>query len=188
MSVTPKKTPSYPWQIKNLNKNTPFPRCDYSLASAKNGAEIWLFGGLGRSGPRNDLYVIIIDSLEAMPMETTPDASFGENGLVPPPRDGHTSVTTVSHLLLFGGECDDGKCEDSLYAMEIESKAWHRVPITGNAPVGRRDHAAVYVNDVMYIFGGQTDGYFLHDLIAFEVSTCKSMIYPANLNANSIFS
>ena len=78
--------------------------------------------------------------------------------------------------LVFGGECEDGKCEDFLYILRIDNRTWQKVQIQGNAPIGRRDHAAVVFEGTMYIFGGQTDGYFLHDLVAFDANSRNSYV------------
>jgi hypothetical protein len=170
-----KRPPAYPWTIRQLQYNVPFPRCDYSLFA--QGDDLWLFGGLGKTGPRNDLVIINSNTLVAQPVAT--------NGELPPPRDGHTSVFIKAHLIVFGGECDDGKCEDSLYLLRCDTFAWQHIMVQGNLPIGRRDHSAAVFEDTMFIFGGQSDGYFLQDLVAFDLNTLYNgprweYIEPAN--------
>ncbi|KAI9595545.1 hypothetical protein BDF19DRAFT_385140 [Syncephalis fuscata] len=122
-----------------------------------------LFGGLCKEGPQNDVYLVDTQSLIVTPVQVSGD--------IPMPRDGHTAVCSNHWVVVFGGESDDGKCEDSLYALNLETRRWLRVNVQGNIPLRRRDHTAVMANGVMFIFGGQSDGYFFNDLMAFDTRT-----------------
>ncbi|RUS29259.1 hypothetical protein BC938DRAFT_480867 [Jimgerdemannia flammicorona] len=77
---------------------------------------------------------------------------------------------------IFGGEPrnPDEKCDENLYVLNINTKQWARPQIDGNLPHGRFGHSAVIFGSRMYIFGGQVDGHYLNDLIAFDVTTLES--------------
>jgi hypothetical protein len=59
----------------------------------------------------------------------------------------------------------------------LDTKQWYKPPIQGNPNVGRFAHSATVIGSKMYIFGGQSDGYFLNDLIAFDLQSRKFFFF-----------
>ncbi|KAI8324354.1 galactose oxidase, partial [Martensiomyces pterosporus] len=90
-------------------------------------------------------------------------------GSVPAPREGHSASFIGRTMFVFGGELMDGRCDDNLYAYNMANYTWYKVPIQGNPLVGRKGHTTVSVGSKLYVFGGTVDGYYLQDLVSFDV-------------------
>ena len=51
------------------------------------------------------------------------------------------------------------------------TRRWTKLQCTGSIPSPRAGHAAVLVDDVMYVFGGFNGKTYLDDLIALQLSS-----------------
>ena len=58
------------------------------------------------------------------------------------------------------------------WSFNISTRKWTELQCTGSIPSPRRDHAAVFIDGVMYVFGGfDPDGTRLGDLTALNLSS-----------------
>ena len=71
----------------------------------------------------------------------------------------------------FGGRGDPCHFNDT-WSFNISTRKWTELQCTGSIPSPRAGHAAVVIDDVMYVFGGCThDESYLGDLTAFNLSS-----------------
>ena len=72
----------------------------------------------------------------------------------------------------FGGAGDRHHYLNDTWSFDISTRKWTELQCTGSIPSPRSSHAAVLVDDVMYIFGGFTAGVtYLDDLYALQLSS-----------------
>ena len=71
----------------------------------------------------------------------------------------------------FGGTDKQNYYNDT-WLFDISTRTWTELQCSGSIPSPRSGHAAVLVDDVMYVFGGfGADKAYLDDLIALRLSS-----------------
>ncbi|KAK5109542.1 hypothetical protein LTR62_006893 [Meristemomyces frigidus] len=184
----PQRTPSvdpspYPWSQRRLqftvSHTNPFPRYGAAVnaTSSKDGS-IYLMGGLiNGSTVKGDLWMVEAGtpntpSNEAQ-MTCFPVATTSEG---PGPRVGHASLLVGNAFIVFGGDTkmDEGdQLDDTLYLLNTSTKQWSRALPAGPRPPGRYGHTLNILGSKIYIFGGQVEGYFFNDLVAFDLNALQ---------------
>ena len=77
----------------------------------------------------------------------------------------------ISLFCRFGGNGGLHYFNDT-WSFNISTRKWTELQCTGTVPSPRGHHAAVLVDDVMYVFGGLApDGTHLDDLTALNLSS-----------------
>jgi hypothetical protein len=181
----------YPWASRRLNftAGNPFPRYGAAInATASKDGTIYLMGGLvGGATVKGDLWLTEMGngSMACHPVSTTGDG--------PGPRVGHASLLVGNAFIVFGGDtklADNDDLDDTLYLlntckypdMAVEgsnsylaaTKHWSRALPQGARPTGRYGHTLNILGSKIYIFGGQVEGYFFNDLVAFDLNSLQS--------------
>lgn len=57
----------------------------------------------------------------------------------------------------------------------LATRQWSRANPLGPRPAGRYGHTINILGSKLYIFGGQVDGFFFNDLVAFDLNTLQSV-------------
>lgn len=166
----------YPWSQRRLNFTTtanPFPRYGAAVNStASKDGVIYIMGGLiNGSTVKGDLWMVEVGSgtMACYPISTTGDG--------PGPRVGHSSLLVGNAFIVFGGDTkmDDGDMlDDTLYLLNTSTKHWSRAMPAGPRPSGRYGHTLNILGSKIYIFGGQVEGFFFNDLVAFDLNSLQS--------------
>jgi len=79
-------------------------------------------------------------------------------------------VTTKNHIIIFGGSGWQ-HCYNNTWSFDISTRKWTELQCTGSIPSPRVAHAAVLVDDVMYVFSGYSGKGCMDDLYALQLST-----------------
>ncbi|KAH7405756.1 hypothetical protein DE146DRAFT_690556 [Phaeosphaeria sp. MPI-PUGE-AT-0046c] len=165
----------YPWASRRLNftAGNPFPRYGAAInATASKDGTIYLMGGLvGGATVKGDLWLTEMGSgsLACYPISTTGDG--------PGPRVGHSSLLVGNAFIVFGGDtklADNDDLDDTLYLLNTSTKHWSRALPQGARPTGRYGHTLNILGSKIYIFGGQVEGFFFNDLVAFDLNSLQS--------------
>ncbi|PIB02033.1 Kelch repeat-containing protein 2 [Cercospora beticola] len=169
----------YPWSQRRLNFTVthanPFPRYGAAVnsSSSKDGS-IYLMGGLiNGSTVKGDLWMVECGAAGMGSMTCFPVATTSEG---PGPRVGHASLLVGNAFIVFGGDTkmDEGdQLDDTLYLLNTSTKQWSRALPAGPRPPGRYGHTLNILGSKIYIFGGQVEGYFFNDLVAFDLNALQ---------------
>jgi hypothetical protein len=84
-------------------------------------------------------------------------------------------VSSLSPIVIifrrFGGN-DSRHDYNDTWSFDISTRKWTELQCTGSIPSPRSGHAAVLIDDIMYVFGGFTmDKTYLDDLVALQLSS-----------------
>ncbi|OCH85622.1 galactose oxidase [Obba rivulosa] len=150
------------------------PRYGHSLpVTGTATGELLLFGGLVQDTLSDDVYILSLQDLSATPLLTT--------GEIPSPRVGHRSALVGRVLIVWGGDtktsenyASEDETDNGLYLLNLVSREWTHVATSGPAPVGRYGHAVTAIGSKLYMFGGQNNRDFLHDLWVFDLNTLRT--------------
>ena len=72
----------------------------------------------------------------------------------------------------FGGNGGPNNLLNDTWSFNISTRKWTELQCTGSIPSPRAGHAAVLIDDVMYVFGGlASDETKLGDLTALDLSS-----------------
>ncbi|KAL9056326.1 MAG: hypothetical protein Q9162_003017 [Coniocarpon cinnabarinum] len=166
----------YPWSQRSLTFSQPssgvFPRYGAAAnAVASPKGEIYMMGGLiNGTMVKGDLWTI-----EASPTSATCNPVFAmAEG--PGPRVGHAALLVGNAFIVFGGDTKVDELDvldDTLYLLNTSTKHWSRALPAGQRPAGRYGHTLNILGSKIYIFGGQVEGYFFNDLVAFDLNALQ---------------
>lgn len=165
----------YPWSQRRLTYTTshpnPFPRYGAAVnAVASKEGDIYLMGGLINSSTvKGDLWMVEAGaSMACYPLATTAEG--------PGPRVGHASLLVGNAFIVYGGDTkvdDSDVLDDTLYLLNTSTRQWSRAAPAGPRPAGRYGHSLNIVGSKIYVFGGQVEGYFMNDLVAFDLNALQ---------------
>ncbi|BDD59974.1 hypothetical protein MAP00_005141 [Monascus purpureus] len=168
----------YPWSQRRLNfvspQGNPFPRYGAAInAVASKEGDIYMMGGLiDGSTVKGDIWKIESGNLSCGPIATIAEG--------PGPRVGHASLLVGNAFIVFGGDTkvdENDTLDDTLYLLNISSRQWSRALPPTPRPTGRYGHTLNILGSKLYVFGGQVEGYFFNDLVAFDLNQLQN---PAN--------
>ncbi|RAH42082.1 putative cell polarity protein (Tea1) [Aspergillus brunneoviolaceus CBS 621.78] len=170
----------YPWSQRRLNfsnaQNVPFPRYGAAInAVASKEGDIYMMGGLiDGSTVKGDLWMLesSTGNLSCLPIATVSEG--------PGPRVGHASLLVGNAFIVFGGDTkvdESDTLDDTLYLLNTSSRQWSRSIPPGPRPAGRYGHTLNILGSKLYVFGGQVEGFFFNDLVAFDLNQLQN---PAN--------
>lgn len=89
----------------------------------------------------------------------------------------HSARGTADAIIVFGGDTklngDDSNPnnDDSLYLLNTTTKIWTVAKVAGAKPSGRYGHTLNMLGPKVLVFGGQVEGFFFNDLVAFDLNT-----------------
>nr|AML77956.1 putative LOV domain-containing protein [Sanchezia sp. BC-2016] len=118
--------------------------------SCLNGSWLVVFGGCGRQGLLNDVFVLDLDAKQPTWKEVS-------GGAPPLPRSWHSSCTLEGSKLVVSGGCTDaGVLLSDMYLLDLnmEKPTWKEIP-TSCIPPSRLGHSlSVYGRTKIMMFGG----------------------------------
>nr|AML77265.1 putative LOV domain-containing protein [Geobalanus oblongifolius] len=136
------------WQRVSV-KSSPPGRWGHTL-SCLNRSWLVVFGGCGRQGLLNDVFVLDLDAKHPTWKEVS-------GGTPPLPRSWHSSCTVEGSKLVVSGGCTDaGVLLSDTYLLDLttDKPTWREIP-TSWAPASRLGHSlSVYDQTKILMFGG----------------------------------
>ncbi|CAH1432599.1 unnamed protein product [Lactuca virosa] len=118
--------------------------------SCVNGSNLVLFGGCGRQGLLNDVFLLDLDAKHPTWREIS--------GLAPPiPRSWHSSCTLDGTKLIVSGGCADSGVllsDTFLLDLSLEKPIWREIPVSWTPPSRLGHTLSVYGGRKILMFGG----------------------------------
>nr|DAD45716.1 TPA_asm: hypothetical protein HUJ06_003946 [Nelumbo nucifera] len=118
--------------------------------SCVNGSLLVVFGGCGRQGLLNDVFVLDLDAQHPTWREIS--------GLAPPlPRSWHSSCTLDGSKLVVSGGCADSGVllsDTFLLDLSMEKPVWREIPVSWTPPSRLGHTLSVYGGRKILMFGG----------------------------------
>ncbi|XP_078443241.1 LOV KELCH protein 2 [Wolffia australiana] len=118
--------------------------------SCLNGSWLVVFGGCGRQGLLNDVFILDLDAAHPAWREIP--------GVAPPvPRSWHSSCTLDGTKLVVSGGCaDSGVLLSDTFMLDVtmEKPAWREIPATWTPPSRLGHTLSVYDGRKILMFGG----------------------------------
>nr|AML77904.1 putative LOV domain-containing protein [Platanthera clavellata] len=136
------------WQHVKVSSPPPG-RWGHTL-SCLNGSRLVVFGGCGRQGLLNDVFVLDLDAKHPAWREVL--------GLAPPlPRSWHSSCTLDGTQLVVSGGCADSGVllsDTFLLDLTVERPVWREIPVSWSPPSRLGHTLSVYDSCKILMFGG----------------------------------
>ncbi|KAF9154358.1 Negative regulator of mitotic exit [Linnemannia schmuckeri] len=154
---------SGPWSSGVVMSTNPFPRFSHTASFVNTGNDIYIYGGIVKGSVQKDIHVIDAQSLHCQMLPVGGDAPSAANG--------HTAVSLGQYIMYFGGKDAKGKTSDTLYVFHTGRKEWNKPSIQSLQPAPRHSHAACVIGTIMYITCGQLSGFYMNDIVAFDMKT-----------------
>ncbi|PKA52852.1 Adagio-like protein 1 [Apostasia shenzhenica] len=118
--------------------------------SCLNGSWLVVFGGCGRQGLLNDVFILDLDAKHPAWREIS--------GLAPPlPRSWHSSCTLDGTKLVVSGGCADSGVllsDTFLLDLTMEKPIWREIPVSWSPPSRLGHTLSVYDGRKILMFGG----------------------------------
>ncbi|XP_073289586.1 adagio protein 1-like [Primulina huaijiensis] len=118
--------------------------------SCVNGSHLVLFGGCGRQGLLNDVFLLDLDAKHPTWREIS--------GIAPPlPRSWHSSCTLDGTKLIVSGGCADSGVllsDTFLLDLSMEKPVWREIPVAWTPPSRLGHTLSVYGGRKILMFGG----------------------------------
>ncbi len=131
-----------------------------------------MMGGLINSSTvKGDLWMVEAGGAD---LACYPLATHAEG---PGPRVGHASLLVGNAFIVYGGDTkmDDGDVlDEALYLLNTSTRQWSRAVPAAPRPPGRYGHSLNIMGSKIYVFGGQVEGYFMNDLVAFDLNQLQN--------------
>nr|AML79421.1 putative LOV domain-containing protein [Pallavicinia lyellii] len=137
------------WQYVKVNRAPPG-RWGHTL-SCLNGSWLVVFGGCGRDGLLNDVFILDLDAKQPTWREV------GAGAGAPLPRSWHSSCTLDGTKLVVSGGCADSGVllsDTFLLDLTMEKPTWREIPVAWSPPSRLGHTLCVYQKCKILMFGG----------------------------------
>lgn len=144
-------------------------RSYHAIAADESGKRVFIFGGCGKEGRLNDLWVFDIPSGEWSKLPSPPPGS----NLVP--RGGPGLVVLNNSVWVIFGFC--GHELTDIHRFDFQQKTWEEVTYGGEKPPGRSVFGTATIRNKIVLYGGEVDpsdqghmgaGAFSSDVLVFD--------------------
>ena len=160
---------------------------DSHSAVLYNNSDMIIFGGNGQTTKFNDLWDFDINEYKWTKMTT--------QGKSPCARDGHLSTIIYNrYMVIYAGLNEKDEVINDIYLFDFENNNWIECDVINSNLLENRDgQSCCFVDDMMYLFGGQAgEDKYTNDLftIKFEIDSSfktkpKAIVSEVEIN-NSI--
>ncbi|XP_002963370.2 nitrile-specifier protein 5 isoform X2 [Selaginella moellendorffii] len=137
------------WRLLSAEETSPPHRSYHTLAADKQGKNIYTFGGCGKAGRLNDLWVF---NIESSTWKKLPESSTLT------PRGGPGLAVVNGAVWVIFGFCGDELTD--VHRFDIASQTWEEVQVSCSSlqkPIGRSVFGTSCVGNKIFLYGGEVD-------------------------------
>ncbi|KAG6541331.1 hypothetical protein Mapa_017273 [Marchantia paleacea] len=137
------------WKLLSSGDGSPPHRSYHAFTADEDRKQLYTFGGCGKGGRLNDLWVYDINSAKWEAQPTPPPSS----NCVPRGGPG-LAVVNGAVWVIFG--FNGGELRD-IHRFDLDENSWEEVEVTGDKPSGRSVFGSSAVGKYIIIYGGEVD-------------------------------
>ena len=152
------------YQMWNTQTSIKGPSKRVSHTATVVGSRLYVFGGQYQNHYFNDMFIYHLENREWTRVPSPVGGPESANA-APSPRCEHSAVAVNSRIFYFGGFDGQKRLKD-LYVFDTTTLKWMRPTIQSKrVPGGRSGHKMVYLNNLLWLFGGiDSHGTYLNDI------------------------
>lgn len=152
------------YQMWNTQTSIKGPSKRVSHTATVVGSRLYVFGGQYQNHYFNDMFIYHLENREWTRVPAPAGGPESANA-APSPRCEHSAVAVNSRIFYFGGFDGQKRLKD-LYVFDTTTLKWMRPTIQSKrVPGGRSGHKMVYLNNLLWLFGGiDSHGTYLNDI------------------------
>lgn len=152
------------YQMWNTQTSIKGPSKRVSHTATVVGSRLYVFGGQYQNHYFNDMFIYHLENREWTRVPPPVGGPESANA-APSPRCEHSAVAVNSRIFYFGGFDGQKRLKD-LYVFDTTTLKWMRPTIQSKrVPGGRSGHKMVYLNNLLWLFGGiDSHGTYLNDI------------------------
>jgi len=138
---------SHKWEVINSRGDVPQTRDDHTALLFETEQCMIVFGGFVNGAQTNEIYKYFFQ--ENKWQKVVPQ------GVLPPPRVGHSAVIYRSSMVVFGGRDEENNKMSDLWIFDIPTSKWTEVECSEqDVPLARSGHSCAMYGEYMLLFGG----------------------------------
>ena len=153
----------------------PSPRTGHSMVAIDT--LIYVFGG--ESVKSTDQKAVLLNNLSKYDVKKSEWQEELPVNEPPTGRKKHSSTTYNGKIIISFGETQTGYSNE-IWEYSPATKMWEQITITGDNIAPRADHAAVQVDELLYVAGGHDESQLFYDAYRINVNTgvCEQLPNP----------
>eukprot|EP01132_Coremiostelium_polycephalum_P005336 gene5336-6656_t len=151
------------WIKPQIKGTSPSNRAAHSTNYIKDTNSLVIFGGFDGKRSLNDVFILNIKDMIWTQVRPT--------GILPAPRNGHTSVLVGGKFLVVHGGCNETSFLNDVHILDLELQHWISQPVIAGLTLFPRFHhtSNLLESGEMVVYGGCSSGVLYSDMCVIDL-------------------